>query len=81
MKKTIPIFITTGLLTLAIIDKTHAQTSKYARYTTNPSQEKNVSSGEFYNSTKILHIEIHGTIAALLCSFHCRHCTKYSRTC
>ena len=52
MKKTISIFITTGLLTLAIIDKTHAQTSKYARYTTNPSEEKNVSSGEFYNLTK-----------------------------
>ena len=55
MKKTISICITTGLLTLAIMDNIHAQTSnEYARYTTNPSPDKNVSPGEFYNSNKIL---------------------------
>ena len=53
MKKTISICITTALLALAIIDKTHAQNSNnIARLTIQPSPEKKVSSGEFYNSTQ-----------------------------
>ena len=53
MKKTISLCITTALLVLANIDKTHAQSSNnIARFTINPSQDKKASPDKFYNSTQ-----------------------------